>query len=161
MNDIQQSRLWVIGGAVATIVILLMGYLLLISPQLTTAETIRGDTQLALDRNTAMEARITQLRAANENLDELQTDLEAARRELPVRNETEVFASTLQNLGEKNLVSVTSISFGDPENVTSRAQGTVAAAPGAAATEESDAAAAADAAATAAAEAQARQTFAL
>lgn len=167
MNALQESRLWLIGGAVATLVILLLGWLLLVSPQLTAASDIQDETASVETLNTTLVARIASLKKSESDLPELQADLAAGRLELPVRNDTQVFAESLKSAAEKYLVSVTSVSIGSPENVTTLAQGVVEAPVAAVAEDAADDAevtaeqAAADAAAATAAAAAVRQTFAL
>ena len=154
-----------IGGAVATLVILLLGWLLLVSPQFAAARDVRNESESVRLLNTSLETRINSLRESEAELPQLQADLAAGRLELPVRNNTQVFAESLRGAAERNLVSVTSVSVGAPENVTALAAGAVEVQPVAAGTGESAEAAtetaAADAAAAAAAAANARQTFAL
>ena len=165
MNSLQESRLWMIGGAVATLVILLLGWLLLVSPQLTAASNVEDETASVEMLNATLEIRIASLQKSKEKLPELQTDLDASRLELPVRNDTEVFAQSLRAAAERNLVSVTSVSIGAPENVTPLAQGSAVTAETTSASEDAPEVTAEETAAAAAAEAAAaaavRQTFSL
>ena len=125
MNALQESRLWMIGGAVATLVILLLGWLLLVSPQLTAASDVRDETASVEMLNSTLEIRIASLKESEAELPQLEADLAAGRLELPVRNDSQIFAQSLRSAAERNLVLVTSVSLGDPENVTALAQGTV------------------------------------
>ena len=126
MTSLQQSRLWAFAAVFVTLLVLALGWFLLVSPQAQSAANVRSDARSVADRNLALQNRVATLRDANARLPELQLELESARTELPVRNQTEVFSASLQSLAERNLVTVTSVTLGAPVDVTAIAQGVAA-----------------------------------
>ena len=126
MTAVQQSRMWAFAAVIVTLVVLALGWFLLVSPQAQAASDVRSEARAVGDRNISLQQRVTTLAQANTRLPELRRELESARTELPVRNQTEVFSASLQSLGERNLVTVTSVTMGAPVDVTALAQGVAA-----------------------------------
>ncbi|MDO7882854.1 hypothetical protein [Antiquaquibacter soli] len=77
------NRLWVLGAAAAIVAIVLIGWLLGISPRLAEAAGAAAERDSVDLLNTAQAAEIQVLRDQQENFDDLEADVENARRSIP------------------------------------------------------------------------------
>jgi len=113
----QAERLWLVGGGVATLLITVIGFLLVISPQ--RGETGRVHTKLTgvQHRNATLEQRLAQLRQQNQNLASFERQLAAAREALPTTSNVSDFLRSLQALGGQTQTEVTSLGVTAPTPV--------------------------------------------
>ena len=123
MTSVQETRLWALAGVVVTLAVIGLGWLLLVSPQLETSNQVRAEQVAVWQQNEALTLRVAELEEADARLPELRVELETARQELPVRNQTDAFSADLQAAAEQNLISVASVSIGTPQDSTALAQG--------------------------------------
>jgi hypothetical protein len=125
-----QQRLWALAGIAGTAAVLALGWFLFVGPQLDAATSASDDYDSMTAQNAALQTRIDFLKTQEAKLPELQKELDAKRTELPVRPEVETFAATLQTIGERDLVSISTYTVGEPIAVTAKdaAAGTTAAA---------------------------------
>lgn len=108
------QRLWAIGGIVAAFAILALGWFALISPMLDERRAVLDELDGVELQNQALQRNIDYLAEQNERMPELRAQLELARLELPLEVELESFAASLQTVGERNLVNLTSLSASAP-----------------------------------------------
>jgi hypothetical protein len=121
VDSIQRARVWVVVGALGALGILALGWFFAVSPMLDVGTSIRSQSSTIDAQNLAVQARITQLKAAEENRDELDVELAQTRAEFPVRAGTGVFGETLQRTAERDLVTVNLYTVGNPTLVTTDA----------------------------------------
>lgn len=145
------EKMWLAGGVVGGLVLVLIAYLAFIGPQQHSTSDVRSQIDSARMQNTALQARITSLQAQNKNLAKYEASLAKAKLALPSTSGASDFLRNLQTLGNSTATTVSAFTLGAPTAVTPAA----AAAPGApgapAASSTAPAAPAAPAAAAAAA----------
>jgi len=112
MGRANSERFWMVGGVLGAIIILLISWFLLISPQLSDASSLKTQKSSAESSNAVLEGRITQLKSVN--LDDLRKQLETARQALPSNSGLAEFTRQLQSEADASLVRVTSISAAPP-----------------------------------------------
>lgn len=117
----QVERLWLIGGSLAALVLVLIGYFFFIGPQRSQTSDVRTQVGTAEQQDTALEARIAALRQQNVNLPRYENELAQARLALPAASGVSDFVRSLQTLGNATLTNVTSVSVGQPAPVTAPA----------------------------------------
>jgi Tfp pilus assembly protein PilO len=158
MLESQMRRLWLFVGAVAALLLLLIGWFLFISPQRSQTSSVNGQVSQAKHQNTLLKARIRSLQAQNANLSQYQSELAQAKLALPDSSGLSDFLRTLQSIGNATQTNVTSLTVGAPQSLktltgsvagASAATSAARSAPGTAPTGAPAAAAAAPAATTA------------
>jgi hypothetical protein len=126
-----QERLWLIGGGVGALLMVLVGYFLLISPQRDNTSSVNDQVSIARVQTRVLQNRIDALTAENKNLTKYQADVARVRLALPSTSGLPDFLRTLQSIGNATLADVTALTVGPPADVTtlSGRVGAVAAAP--------------------------------
>ncbi|QNK80363.1 hypothetical protein [Nakamurella sp. PAMC28650] len=137
----QNRRLWLGGGAAVAILILVVGWFFVISPQLSATASIRDQADSAQVQNSVLQAKNSKLKKENDNVATPRAGLAAALAELPSDGGLPAFTRQLSAQATANSVSLTSVIVGGVLPVA----GAVAA-PAAAATTETGTAAGATAA---------------
>jgi hypothetical protein len=79
----QNRRWWLGGGAMAAVLLVLVGWFLVIEPQLADASSTNEQTESIQAQNLVLEGSNTKLKVQNDNIATLRTDLAAALAELP------------------------------------------------------------------------------
>lgn len=123
-----QERLWLVGGAVAAFVMVLIGYFLLISPQRTETQNVKSQVADQQIQTAALQQRIDTLTAQSKDLPLYKSQLAALQLALPSSSGLPDLLRTLQALGNETLAQVSSLTVGPPTEV-SAAAGAVAPAP--------------------------------
>ena len=72
---LQDKRLWLGGGTAVAVMIVLIGWFLVIDPELSAAATTRAETEAAQAQNVVMGAKNDTLKAQNDNVAALRTSL--------------------------------------------------------------------------------------
>lgn len=117
-----RSRLWLGVGAVAVLLVLIVGWLLLIGPERAKAANFANQTMTAQDQRLAALHGLSQLRAQNANLAKYQAELAAQQAALPPDSAIAAFLREVQNAGTAAGVTVTGVSVGTPQLVTANGQ---------------------------------------
>jgi hypothetical protein len=123
MPRTQIERVWLFGAALVAFLLLLVGYLMFISPQNSKTSTANSQVSAANAVNQRFEARISSLRDQSKNLPKYQAELQAAQLALPSTSGLPDFLRTLQSLGNATLTTVSSLTVGPPTDVTTAASG--------------------------------------
>ncbi|MDT4913828.1 MAG: hypothetical protein QOC66_2956 [Pseudonocardiales bacterium] len=121
-----QERLWLTGGALAAVVMLLIGYFMLISPERADTQTVEDQVAVAEQQTASLQQRIDALIVQNKNLARYRTNVAQLRRALPATSGLPDFLRTLQSLGNATLANVTSLTVGPPADVSALSGGTPA-----------------------------------
>lgn len=102
------QRLWLIGGALAGLLMVVVGYFFVIAPK--RSETADVNSQLASVRmsNTTLESHIALLAAQNKNLAKYEAALATEQKALPATPSLSSLVDSLQQLGAQSLVDVSS-----------------------------------------------------
>jgi type IV pilus assembly protein PilO len=118
MPKSQIERLWVLGAAVVALLLLLIGYMMFISPQNSKTNSARSELSTAKMTNARLEARIAALREQAKDLPKYEADLKAAQLALPSTSGLPDFLRSLQSIGNATLTNVASLAVGNPTDVT-------------------------------------------
>ena len=118
MNRLEEKRFWLAGGCLAAVLIAAIGWLLVISPQLSAAKTLDSEADSAQTQNAVLAARVAKLRQENDKVGQLRTSLRLALEALPF--DTGLPALTRQLAGQATTsgVSLSSITVGSPIQTT-------------------------------------------
>jgi len=108
---LQDKRLWLGGGAAVAVMIVLIGWFLVIDPELSAAATTRAETEAAQAQNVVMEAKNDTLKAQNDNVAALRTSLEELLAALPSDDGLPAFTRQLSEQAGPSVV-LTSIVVG-------------------------------------------------
>ena len=108
----QNRRLWLGGGAAVAILIMVVGWFFVISPQLSATAAIRDQADSAQLQNSVLQAKNSKLRKENDNVATLRAGLAAALAELPSDGGLPSFTRQLSAQATANSVSLTSVLVG-------------------------------------------------
>ncbi len=117
----QDKRLWLGGGAVVGVVILLIGWFGVIQPELTAASAIRDQSESARTQNIALQANNARLKENNNDAGALRAGLSAALAQLPSDAGLSAFTRQLSAQATAASVSLTSVIVGAATPVTESA----------------------------------------
>lgn len=109
---LQSRRAWLGGGAVAALLIMAAGWLLLIQPELSSAASLRSQAQSAQFEDSLLLAKTAQLRKQSQNLGTMRTSLADALAALPSDSGLPAFTNQLTAQAAANQVTLTSIVVG-------------------------------------------------
>jgi hypothetical protein len=79
----QDRRLWIGGGVVAALLVVIASWFLAISPELSSADSVRGEADSAQTQNVTAQAKLNRLQQKSEHKDELVATLRSALAALP------------------------------------------------------------------------------
>lgn len=123
MERTAKERLWLTGGALIAILLLVLGYFLLISPQRDKTSTVNSEIGTVRTQNLSLQQRINNLTAQNKELDKYRADLVDLKLALPSTSGLPDFLRTLQSIGNSTLSDVLSLTVGPPTSVKAAAGG--------------------------------------
>jgi hypothetical protein len=115
----QSAKVWIGGGAAGLVVVALLGWFAVISPQLSSTSAIKDQTASVEMQNVVLEGKVSKLRNQNDQLKSLTTTLDRAQQELP--SDSGLPDYTRQLIQQANTTGVTlgGISAGAPTAVLS------------------------------------------
>jgi Tfp pilus assembly protein PilO len=122
MLTAHRDRLWAGGGAVGTIALLLLGYLLFISPQYAETTKLRAEAVAGQQHLTTLEHRLVELRQQNGDLERYRAQLARDRQALPTDSGLADFMRELEAAGTGTGVSVTGLLVGSPTGTAGNAE---------------------------------------
>lgn len=112
MFETRIEKIWIGAGLVAALLLAVIAYFFLISPQNAQASDLHAQTSDAQVSNAVLQSKINSLRADQSNLATYKATLAADRAALPATDDMSDFLRTLQSVGQSSLVQVTSITVG-------------------------------------------------
>jgi len=118
MPRTQLEKFWLMGGVLVGFVLMLLGYLLFISPQRSQTSDVNAQVSAAQQRNAGLRARITSLRQESKSLATYQAQLTQEQLALPGTSGLPDFLRTLQSIGNATLTTVSALTVGPPTDVT-------------------------------------------
>ncbi len=107
------TRLVKIGIVIAMVAVVALGWLLLISPNMTAADTAHTQEQQVRSQNDAQRASLASLRTTASSIDSLRADLASKQQSIPSTPDTVDFYDEVYNLAGSTGVAVTSITSAD------------------------------------------------
>ena len=105
----QDKRLWLGGGAIAAVLIVLLGWFFVINPQLSAASSIRDQADSARQQNTVLQTNNDRLKIENDNAAVLRAGLSAALAELPHDSGLPEFTRQLSAQATANSIALSSV----------------------------------------------------
>ncbi len=114
----QRERLWIVGGGVFALLVIVVGYSLVIGPQRSETSGVKGQVSRARLENAVLHSRIDALRQQNRNLASYQNSLRQSHLALPSTSGLPDFLRSLQSIGNATLAEVSSLTVGTPTDVT-------------------------------------------
>ena len=109
MSRLQDARVWIGGGVVAAVLILVAGWFLLLGPQLAHAADLRDQASQAQADNAALQGKVGELRRQNAQLPSLVADLRQARSQLPAASDLAGLTTEIGGHAAAAHVAVTSL----------------------------------------------------
>ncbi|GAB7038835.1 MULTISPECIES: type II secretion system protein GspM [Catenuloplanes] len=106
------DRWWIAGGVVATVVLFVLTWFLLISPASTERASLRSDTAAAKDQLTTEQATLDELSAASAKKDEYDRDLATAQRALPGEARSSELMRQIKKQAEASKINVETLTVG-------------------------------------------------
>lgn len=124
------ERVWIGGGAIATILLAGGLWAFVVSPQLDDVDSLKSQTADAQVQNLALQGNVTRLKDQYAHIGEVKDQLKAAQRQLPSENALSDLTSQLNAQARAHHVSITQFTAADPAPVvSSTASGAPAPAP--------------------------------
>jgi hypothetical protein len=114
----QKEQLWLIGGVLGAVVLLLIGYFFFISPQRSQTSDVNAQADTVRAQNATLQAHIITLQAESKNLAKYKTELAAAQQALPSTSGLPDFIRTLQSLGTSTRTDAVNLTVGAPTDVS-------------------------------------------
>src|SRR5664279_364583 len=108
----QNKRLWLGGGAVMAVLIVLIGWFGVIHPQLSAASSTQDQADSVRMQNIVLQAKNTKLKVQNDNVAALRASLAAALAELPSDGGLPALTRQLSAQATANSVVLTSVIVG-------------------------------------------------
>ncbi|TDW29726.1 hypothetical protein [Cryobacterium psychrophilum] len=124
-----KNRLWVIGTALVIVAIVLLGWVLGISPKLTEASTAQAELAAATSENAVHEVQGETLKKQFEGLGALKADLAALQLSVPSSAEFPALITELNAISEASQVVISSITQNDAQAYDPTLAGVAVAAP--------------------------------
>lgn len=123
MRTARMDHMWLVGGAVGAVVLLVVGWFFLIGPKRSETASLNDMTQAALDQQGILAHRLVDLRQQSLRLDEYQAQLAVGLLALPGSPALTEFVRELHSAGDRSGVAVKAFIASAPELVT--AEGTL------------------------------------
>jgi Tfp pilus assembly protein PilO len=109
----ERNKLWLVGSSLTIAIVLILGVLLGIQPQLTAAATADDQRASAEVTNAGQATVLAQLQEDFEGIDDLKAELEPLRDSVPTATEMPAFVNQLSVLAERSGVVLTGFTVAD------------------------------------------------
>jgi type IV pilus assembly protein PilO len=123
MPKTHTERLWLLGGGIVAVLMVLIGYMMFISPQNSNTSSAQSQVSSAKAVNQRLQARIAELKVQSKNLAQYQTELRLEQLALPSSSGLPDFLRTLQSIGNATQAQLSALTVGPPADVTGIAGG--------------------------------------
>jgi hypothetical protein len=120
MNALKSERFWLVGGALAAVVVAAGAWFAAIGPELSNASSLDAQTADAQTQNLTLQAKIRKLQQDSADMPALTTALQQARTALPVDIGIADYTRQLSDYANKNHVVVTGINASSPISATAK-----------------------------------------
>jgi len=118
MTSTSSQRVWLIGGALAGLLMVVVGYFFVIAPKRSETSSVNGQLASVRMSNTTLESKIALLAAQNKNLAKYEAALATEQKALPATPDLSSLLKSIQDLGAQTLVDVSEAgTFGGPAAV--------------------------------------------
>lgn len=117
-----KNRMWVIGAVLAMVATVAGGWLIGISPQLTTVASANRDRATVIAANSRNEILLAKLKRDYENIDALKNQVSTLQQSVPTTADVSSFVTELNSLANARKVTLKSISVSDARAYTPTTQ---------------------------------------
>lgn len=118
-----QEQRWVIGGVVVALLVAVLGWILLVSPQRAETDSVNGQAADVRNDNLSWQAKISTLQSESKDMSTVTKALGLAQQALPSTSGVPNFLRSLQALGSRTGTDVVSLTVGAPTDVSTVATG--------------------------------------
>jgi Tfp pilus assembly protein PilO len=112
------DRLWIVGGALGGVVLLLIGWLFFISPQKGETSSLRDQLATSELRQTELQHKLADLRRQNARMPQYLAQLGHDRQALPTTSSLSSFLREVQAAGDATGVAMKSMLVGSPTQLS-------------------------------------------
>lgn len=117
----RENRIWVIGTALLAVVIVVLGWVLAIQPQLASVNASDANRATVASTNATTALALVKLEKDFGNLSTLKTELAKLRESVPAEMDASAFVKQLNSLAQSSKVTVTSLALSDAQSYTPQA----------------------------------------
>lgn len=121
-----KNRMWVIGAILAMVVLVAGGWIIGISPQLTTVASANRDRATVIASNSRNEILLAKLKRDYENIDALKNQVSTLHQSVPTTADVSSFVTELNSLANARKVTLKSINVSDARAYTPTTQAAAA-----------------------------------
>jgi Tfp pilus assembly protein PilO len=125
-----KNRMWVVGAVLAIFVIIAIGWLIGIAPQLAVATSAKNDRSNVMIANARNQILLAKLKRDYQNIDALKNQISNLQESVPPAANIPSFVTELNSLANARQVTLKSIAVSDAKPYTPISQGTTGKAPG-------------------------------
>lgn len=118
MRTRHADRFWLLGGVLAGVLMLAVGWFMLVGPQYTEAGTLSAGVEASEVQLIKLRRDLAELKKQNDELARYETQLEQHRAALPADSGIPAFVAELESTGDRTSVQVTALTVGAPTPVT-------------------------------------------
>jgi Tfp pilus assembly protein PilO len=109
-----RTRLWAVGGVLSAVLLLVLGWFFLISPQNRQTGELDDEAAAADRKVVVLQRRLNELRKQNEDLPKYREQLGSERAALPTTASASELLRGMQTAGDRAGVTVAAVSIGAP-----------------------------------------------
>jgi hypothetical protein len=120
MNALKSERFWLVGGALAAVVLAAVAWFGAISPELSNASSLDSQTADAQTQNLTLQAKIRKLQRDNADMTELTQTLQQARTALPFDTGVADYTHRLNDYAAQYHVTVAAVNASAPVSATAK-----------------------------------------
>lgn len=117
MNVVAKKRTWYMGAFLVVVLVLVAGWMLVVSPVRTASAETREQTAQVDAENRVLEKKVSELRAAFAKIEDLRQEVREDRKRIPTSLELANLLDTLNKVGEDTGVVVTVVTARDVTSV--------------------------------------------
>lgn len=121
-----KNRMWVIGAVLAMVVLVAGGWIIGISPQLTSVASANRDRATVIASNSRNEILLAKLKRDYENIDALKNQVSTLHQSVPATADVSSFVTELNSLANARKVTLKSINVSDARAYTPTTQAAAA-----------------------------------
>jgi len=114
MNALKSERFWLVGGALAAVVVAAVAWFGAVSPELSNASSLNSQTADAQSQNLALQAKIRKLQRDNANMSTLASSLQQARTALPFEIGVADYTHRLSDYAGQAHVTIAAVNASPP-----------------------------------------------
>lgn len=114
---IAKKRTWYVGMVLVVVLVLVAGWMLVVAPKRTATAEVRAQADQVEKENLVLERKVSELRTAFAQIEDLREAVRQDRRRIPTSLELSELLDTLNKVAEDAEVSITSIEAADVRQV--------------------------------------------